>query len=374
VSTPHVLHVVADWGIPSERFVVDLVTSAELTRPSVVCGRRHPVLVRREVPVTALMPVAVRVPYRFRKQLIRVLATGAAVRRRTDLLHAHFGYWAGHAASVARRLRLPWVLSLHGHDLLVRAATDPELTRLRTAERVIVPSRFLAEHARDLGYPTERIRVIPSGIDIDSYPFRPRTAPPNGPIRVTFAGRFVPKKGALESAQAMAAAQARGLSLACRFVGYGPLEEALRAELRRLRLDAAIVDGRPPDAVRRALAETDLLVTASQTAPDGDAESLGLVNVEAQACGVPVISTRHGGIPDAVAPEAGVLVPERDAEALAAALVTVASAPARWAAMGAAGRAHVEQRFRLADRVRDIETEYAQVLDARAGQRPRNRP
>jgi glycosyltransferase involved in cell wall biosynthesis len=374
-ALPGVLHCVADWGIPSERFVIDLVAATTRTSPAVVCGRRHAWPDSDlDVPVSELMPIAGRVPYRYRRHVIRALATGVAVRRRSKLLHAHFGYWAAHTAVVARRLRLPWVLSLHGYDILVMAATEPEIDKVRSADLVIVPSQFLADHASAQGFPSERIRVIPSGIDVDSYPYRPRSPAADGRVRVTFAGRFVPKKGVLDAARAMAAVSASGPTLSCRFVGYGPQESALRDELTRLRLDAEIVDGRRPDAIRATFADTDLLLTASQTAEDGDAESLGLVNIEAQACGIPVISTRHGGIPDAVAPDAGVLVDEKDVDALARALRDVASAPDRWPAMGAAGRAHAERRFRLTDRVADVEAQYAALLGARRPHLPRSRP
>jgi colanic acid/amylovoran biosynthesis glycosyltransferase len=372
---PGVLHCVADWGIPSERFVIDLVASTTQTTPAVVCARRHPVPGRNvTVPVTALMPVAAHLPYRYRRYAIRAFASAVAVRRRSKLLHAHFGYWAAHTAAVAGRLRLPWVLSLHGYDLLVMAAKEPEIEKVRRADIVIVPSAFLADHAIARGFPRDRIRVIPSGIDVDAYPFRPRELTDDGAVRVTFAGRFVPKKGVLDAARAMAAVVANGPTLRCRFVGYGPQEDELRQTITDLRLRAAVVDGREPDAVRSTLMDTDVLLTASLTADDGDAESLGLVNIEAQACGIPVVSTRHGGIPEAVAPDAGVLAPERDVDALARALREVVSTPERWPAMGAAGRAHVERRFRLGDRVRDVEEQYAAVLDARRRQRPRNRP
>jgi colanic acid/amylovoran biosynthesis glycosyltransferase len=374
VAAPGVLHLVADWGIPSERFVIDLVTSTRETRPAVVCGRKHPwSQTGPAVPVTELMPIAGRFPYRYRRHVIRGLATAVAVRRRSRLLHAHFGYWAAHTAVVARRRRLPWVLSLHGYDLLVMADKEPELDKLYAADLVIVPSQFLADHAVARGFDRERIRVIPSGIDVDAYDFRQRTLRPDGRVRVTFAGRFVPKKGVLDAARAMSKVATSGTPLTCRFVGYGPQEDELRSELALLRLDAEVVDGRVPGAVRTTLDDTDVLVTASQTAPDGDAESLGLVNIEAQACGIPVVSTRHGGIPDAVSPAAGILVDEHDVEALAHALHQVASAPQQWAAMGAAGRAHAEQRFRLADRVREVEEQYAALLAARRHLR-RNRP
>jgi colanic acid/amylovoran biosynthesis glycosyltransferase len=254
------------------------------------------------------------------------------------------------------------VLSLHGYDLLVRWDAEPEKDRVRGADVVIVPSRFLADEAVARGFSADRIRVIPSGLDVDAYPYRSRHARDDGVVRVLFAGRFVPKKGVLDAARAMAIARADHSGLECTFVGFGPEEAALRAELERLRLPARIADGRPPDALRRALDETDLLVTASRTADDGDAESLGLVNVEAQLSGVPVVTTRHGGIPEAVSADGAVLSPEGDVDALGHALARLASEPERWAAMGAAGHDHVRRHFRLGDRAREVEQCYLSVL------------
>jgi len=367
-ARPTVLHVLADWGIPSERFVVDLLRGMTRTRSLVACGRKHPVANPPRVPVRALLPLLPRRPEdRLRRQIRALLASYALVRR-AQLLHAHFGYYAAHTAAVARRLNRPWLVSLHGYDVLVMAPNDPELDRVVHADAVIVPSSFLAAAAVARGFPEERIHVIPSGIDLESYTFAERR-PRADQVTVTFAGRFVAKKGVLDAAQAMAAAQRTHPHLRCRFVGFGPLEEDLRAELERLRLDAGITDGRAPDAVRSALADTDLVLTPSRTAADGDAESLGLVNIEAQACGVPVLSTRHGGIPDAVGADAGVLVPEGDVPAMTGALVALIDHPERWAAMGRSGRKHVEQRFQLADRVRDVENLYAALLAGRVSGR-----
>jgi glycosyltransferase involved in cell wall biosynthesis len=361
-AKPTVLHVAADWGIPSERFVVDLVRGATATRPVVVCGRRHPVPDPPRVPVHALLRLLPRRPEDRLRRPIRALLATYAVAHRARLLHAHFGYYAAHTAAVARRLGKPWVVSLHGYDVLVMAPDDPELHRIVMADAVVVPSTFLASVAVDRGFPADRVRVIPSGIDLSSYEFVERSNRAGAPVRVTFAGRFVAKKGVLEAARAMAAVQQQRGGLVCRFVGYGPLEDELRAELDGLRLEATVVDGRAADAVRSALAATDIVVTPSRTADNGDAESLGLVNIEAQACGVPVLSTRHGGIPDAVSADAGMLVAEGDVPALSAALLDLVEHPERWPAMGRAGRAHVEQRFVLADRVRDVERLYAELL------------
>ena len=365
-ASPTVLHAVADWGLPSERFVVDLVRGFTATRPVVVCGRRHEIADPPAAPVHAVLRLLPRRPEDSLRRQIRAAMAAYTVAHRARLLHAHFGYYAAHTAAVARHLRRPWLVSLHGYDVLVMAPNDPELHRVVTADAVVVPSAFLARVAVGRGFPAERIHVIPSGIRLDQYPFRERRLPePDAAVTATFAGRFVAKKGVLDAARAMAAAKQQHPTLRCRFVGYGPAENELRAELDRLRLDATVTDGRQPGAVRAALATTDLVVTPSRTADDGDAESLGLVNVEAQASGVPVLSTRHGGIPEAVASEAGVLVPEGDVTALTAALTDLLDHPERWSEMGRAGREWVQQRFDLTARVRDVENLYTTLLARR---------
>lgn len=343
MTRPRVLHVVRDWAKPSEGFVADVIGTTTATVPLVAYG--IPGTGRRaDVPAHDLS--------RFTHQRqLRLALAAVAKARRVDLLHAHFGYWAPHTAAVARRTGLPWALSLHGHDLLVEGVPD-----LLEAALVTVPSTFLADVAADAGVPDERIRVIPSGVDLGRHPFRERQ-PHDGPVLVTFAGRYVEKKGVLDAARALAGIE----GIRCRFVGHGPMEEQLRTLLVELRLDAELVDGSVQGAVQQALQETDLLVTASKVAANGDAETLGLVNLEAQASGVPVVTTRSGGIPEAVSPEGAVLVAEGDVAGLRSAVESLVRQPERWAAMGRAGRAHVALRYELGSRVADLEEQWRAI-------------
>ncbi len=100
-------------------------------------------------------------------------------------------------------------------------------------------------------------------------------------------------------------------------------------------------------------------------APDGDAETLGLVNLEAHASGVPLVTTATGGVPEAVSPDAALLVPEGDVAALGDALVALARTPESWAVRGRVGRAHVERHFDLRDRTADLEELWLGLLRAR---------
>ncbi|MGZ6792619.1 MAG: glycosyltransferase, partial [Mycobacteriales bacterium] len=174
---PRVLHVARDWVRPSEGFVADVVATTTATVPSVAHGTRWDAPVP-PVPTTDLGRLAARGDRPLRAGLAAV-----AVARRADVLHAHFGYWAGHVEAVARRTSRPWALSLHGHDLLVEGC--PAAVR---ADLVVVPSTWLADRAADAGVRDDRLRVVPSGLDLSRHPFRER-GPHAGPVVVTFAGR-----------------------------------------------------------------------------------------------------------------------------------------------------------------------------------------
>lgn len=361
---PTVLHVVEHWGRPSETFVVDTVRSCTATR-AVVAAQQHVTDLPRpghdlswcsdavapdqpsEASLLARLPRGIR--------QVHVVLAAIALRERAAVLHSHFGLPAVPTWRAARRLGRPFGVSLHGYDVLVAAAQDRALQEaLAAAALVVVPSQFLARAAVVRGARPEVVRVVPSGLDLASLPFRERVATAV-PV-VTFAGRYAEKKGVLDVARALAAVAA-DRPLRARFVGHGPLEGDLVGLLTALGLDAELVDGRPPGAVRAALAASDVVVTGSRTTPEGDAETLGLVNLEALACGAQLVATRHGGTAEVVPDDLAELVPETGdiAASLAAGLRRVLDRPDEWAARSRAGRAHVAAHFELGARTADLE-------------------
>jgi glycosyltransferase involved in cell wall biosynthesis len=349
VAGPVVLHVMRDWIRPSEAFVADVVSASTRTQPVVAFGHRgmSPV---PPVPAYSLEWALTRDP-----RVLRLAVAAIALRRRASVLHAHFGYWAAHTEAVARRTRRPWSVSLHGHDLLVEGCPAA-----RHADLVVVPSQFLADAASRAGIKDDRLLVIPSGLDLARHRFRLRGPVDGRPVVVTFAGRYVEKKGVLDVARALSGVG----GIRARFVGHGPLEVDLRKVLAETGLEAELIDGSEPGAVHRAIDETDLLVTASKVADDGDAETLGLVNLEALACGVPVVTTASGGIPEAM-PRSVPLVPEGDVGALREAVLALLTRPQDWAEIGRQGRAHVEGHFVLADRVAELEQQWLALAGRR---------
>ena len=368
MKRPTVLHCAERWLQPSEGFVLDLVRSTTATRAVAACRWQEPRLPEvgpPGVPVHVLDRVLRRAPFLPDWPTVPALLATAALRERAAVLHCHFGYWAEPVAAVAARLRKPWVLSLHGDDLLSHPERNPDvLTAYRAADVVVVPSRWLADRAVERGVDADRLRVVPSGVDLSRLPFRERVAG-EGPVTVTFAGRYVEKKGVLDAVAALDLVAARVPDVRAVFVGHGPLEDELRAALARVRFPFELRDGGVPGAVRTALEATDLVLTASKVAADGDAETLGLVNVEALALGAPLVATRTGGVPEHV-PDgalddpaaAALLADEGDVDGLAERLVLLAQDPASWAARGRAGRAHVARHLELGSRTADVEQLY----------------
>jgi colanic acid/amylovoran biosynthesis glycosyltransferase len=150
-----------------------------------------------------------------------------------------------------------------------------------------------------------------------------------------------------------------------RILGTGPLQDRLPAN------DPTVEHVVPrPEArleqVHGLLHAARVVVTPSRTAADGDAESLLLVNLEAQASGRPVVTTRHGGIPEFVADgESALVVAENDPAALAAALVQVLSDAELAGRLAAAGPA-VARRFDVRDCTRRLDAVYEELAAARA--------
>ena len=195
------------------------------------------------------------------------------------------------------------------------------------------------------------------GIDCRRFAFAARTPAPDGVTRMVSVARLVEKKGLAYALQAMARLVRQHPAFAYTIVGDGPLRpelEALAADLglsRRVRF----AGWRGPEEVRRILAAGQIFIAPSVTADNGDAEGVPVAMMEAMAVGLPVLGTVHSGIPELVADGvSGYLVPERDADALAAQLERLLSSPASWPVMGRAGRTRVEREFnieRLNDRL-----------------------
>lgn len=294
-------------------------------------------------------------------------------------IHAHFGKSGARILPTALRHDLPLIVSFHGGDATKethfrpfwRTASVFALRRkalARHAALFLTDSGYLSERLAARGFPPDRMRVHHIGIDTSAY--RPG---PEGARRreVVFVGRFVEKKGLPILIEAMRLVQASTPDIALVLIGDGPERAAVEAAARDL--PAVQMRGwQSPEAVRAAVAGAMIVAVPSVIARNGDCEGLPSVIYEAAALATPVVATRHSGIPEAVRHgETGLLVPERDAPALAQAILELAHSPEARARFGAAARAHAERDLDSAVRGRALERMLDEAIAAhRSAARP----
>jgi hypothetical protein len=133
-------------------------------------------------------------------------------------------------------------------------------------------------------------------------------------------------------------------------VGSGPEDAPIRESVRRAGLDERVSfrGNLPIEEVRRLMGESDILLHPSITPEDGDREGIPNALMEGQATGLPVVSTRHGGIPELIVDgETGFLVDERDTAALREALRRLLTSRNLRLRLGAAGRRRIAELFSL---------------------------
>ena len=258
------------------------------------------------------------------------------------LLHAHFGPSGLRMLPVARALDIPLVVTVHGFDVLMLPENDPEYRRqladLFTTARCIAVSDHVRERLESLGCrdPRRLYLGMPVGERVE------RTA--HEPIRVLSVSRLAPVKGVPDLVDAVRAIDG---NVELHVVGEGDDRASIAA---RAEGDPRIVlhGVRTPQQVKRHLAEADIFVINSRTVPPRISEAFGIAVLEAMEASLPVIGTRHGGIPESVIDgETGLLIDERDTAGLQAAIEQLARDPARRDAMGAAGRRRVETEFEI---------------------------
>lgn len=274
-------------------------------------------------------------------------------------VHAHFGPAGIRSIEATRRAGLPLVTTFYGFDM---ANHDEYAELFGHGGRFICEGPVMSRDLIRMGAPEDRVRVVKIGIDLDRFPFAPRS--PGRPLVIMQAARFVPKKGFDISLRAFAAARGRLGAAELRLVGDGPL----RAELEELAQQLGIAQSVrffgmvSYDEYSRLLEEVHIGLQPSRTAPDGDTEGgAPTVLIEMQAAGIPVVATRHADIPAVVADPAS-LPDEEDVEGVAEQLVRWARAgDDEWTARLQAAREHVEKEHDARVTARRVEAVYREV-------------
>lgn len=290
-----------------------------------------------------------------------------------QLMHAHFGDDGTTALPIARKFKLPLVVSFLGTDATLkdefarRAYLRRRLYLLRRKKlakrvaQVVVPSQFLKKRVMEHGFPAEKIRVIHHGVDLSQFK---RTSSETDPGNVLFVGRLIPRKGLNFLISAVSRVREQFPSATLTVIGDGPDRSTYELQAQKeLGTGFEFLGFQPHDAVRDFMSKAAVFSLPSITMPTGESETFGLVFIEAQAMGVPVASFASGGIPEVVVDgKTGFLCDEGDVAGLAENILKLLKNQALRQTMADAGSAWVKQMFDLEQQTAELENLYDRVL------------
>jgi colanic acid/amylovoran biosynthesis glycosyltransferase len=289
-------------------------------------------------------------------------------RRGADLMHIYFGHTGVHLLPFIECWDKPCVVSFHGADVVMKNGGDyaKKMRRvLRTVPLVLARSRSLADRVVELGCPADRIRISRTGIPLTQFPYVRREPPRDGRWRFLQACRLIPKKGVATSLRAFTIFQNEHPNAELIIAGKGPLQPRLEALADALGIaDHVHFPGflSQPE-LTELYSSAHVFMHPSEMCPDQNQEGIPNSILEAMATGLPVLATRHGGIPEAVENgRSGFLVDERDHIALAGAMKRVTTSEHSFREMGLLASESVAQNFEQEVQTRQLESYYAEAL------------
>lgn len=250
-----------------------------------------------------------------------------------DIIHAHWPFPHAYIALGAAKLfKIPLVLNFHGAELLLirkKKWVKPLLKfAIGQAQAVFANSSFTASKIKALR--NVDVEWSPYGTTLETGTGNAEPHAINGKFKILFVGRHIERKGIcylIEAAKYLPHDQ-----FEIRIVGVGDLTE----ELKKLASESATPDSADiiftgklsPEALANEYKSANVFTLPAIVDSKGDTEGLGVVLIEAMELGLPIVASNVGGIPDVVIDgETGILVPEKDPEALANAYKRLAAEP-----------------------------------------------
>ena len=288
-----------------------------------------------------------------------------------QLIHAHYGHIGAQAVEWTEKTGLPLITSFYGKDdsaYLDDPKWKEKFARLfHSAAAITVLNRDMQRRLMKSGCPKDKLHIIHLGVNLDDYRFNRRMLYPGESVKFLCVGRLVDKKGFDDAIRALAQARKTG-ECQLRIIGEGPEEDKLRALTAQLGVekDVFFLGGQPAAYVRDEMTVNHILLAPNKTGSDGDRGGTLTVLMEAQACGLLIISTFHAGIPEVVEDTvSGFLIEEGDWSKLAERMVQLMKQPELWSRMASAGREKVETEFNIALETEKLEQLYDKVINER---------
>ncbi|MBU0713045.1 glycosyltransferase [bacterium] len=291
--------------------------------------------------------------------------------KEVSIIHAHFANNAYKYLGLIRKLKVPFVISFYGYDYEMLPRQFPiwksryqELFHAATA--IICEGEYGKKQLIKSGCPSEKIYVNHLGIDVEKIPFKIRKWSIGETIRFCQIASFVQKKGHEYTIKAFASFLNHYPNAHLTLIGSGQLLPDIKklAESLRILEKVDFIDFVPYHELYHELMKYHLFIHPSVTADDGDCEGgAPVILLDAQATGLPVISTFHCDIPEEVIHgKSGYLVQEKNVKQLEEMMEEFVEKPALIRMFGEYGRKHVELNYNVLSCSQNLETIYENIM------------
>jgi colanic acid/amylovoran biosynthesis glycosyltransferase len=290
-----------------------------------------------------------------------------------QMIHARFGPSGIRMMPFKEKWRVPLITSFHGCD-------SPSTKRMKQHRKSLmrlfsvgdcftVPCQAMKEDLIKHGCPKDKIVVHYSGIDLDQFAYKERSISSRVPVRIIYVGRLVEKKGAEMLIKAFQRVHKRYPHTELCLIGDGELNIKLKQLCKKMNLEQHIEfkGALTHSQVAEQLEQAHIFCLPSMKDREGNQEGIPNAIKEAMACGIPVVSTYHSGIPELIEDgKTGHLVSEQDIDGLAHKLMYLIGHPESWKELGKNARIKIETDFNRQVQTEKLEQLFDQVIQAHA--------
>jgi len=287
------------------------------------------------------------------------------------LMHVHFGFNCIYPLRLRKKYEIPLVTTFYGYD--ISRLTNVNKWRKKYKELFIHGDLFLVEgqHMKSrliaLGCPSNKIQIQRIAIPIERINVVPRKPKKiNEKLILIFCGRFVEKKGIMHALEAVERLSAKYNNFEFRIIGDGPLKSKIEKFIKKCHMHnyVKMLGFLTYEDYLKEMQKADIFIHPSFTTSNGDSEGGAPTTIlEAQAMGMPVVSTYHADIPNIVVPgESALLSQEKDIDKLTQNINYLFENQQIWERMGSIGREFVEAHHDIKKEIDSLEEKYRSIL------------
>lgn len=277
--------------------------------------------------------------------------------RKADIFHVHFAVAANDLPVLKQIgfLKSKLLITFHGYDAFFKDDTEQELLKKKyrllfeVADKITVNTPFLESKVLALGCPLSKLVVVPVGVNLNFFvpQNHQKKILSDQKIQLVSVGRIIDLKGHKYGIRAVKLLVDQGYSVFYNIIGEGLLLDKLKLLVKDLQLESCVSfwgKGNQTE-IREAYENSHFFLMTSIKDSSGREEAQGVVTIEAQAMGLPVIGFESGGVPYTVSKKTGILVKQRDTRGLAEAICFLINNQEVYSTMSVEAQKWVFQNF-----------------------------